>query len=905
MRSRYVATIYALLLVSGCLFASTVWAASGEESIALGRPSALPESLVNGRQPLESIQAAQGAWGLNAAADLGAGDLSLELRPGLVMSRVTHAALAPVAGVAWGSALQQDTTDTLSLAFGKGSQISVSHLVTNSQDLASRLISGAETSRLGFSQAFGSGQSAGTLTMERSWASQLSGNSLTKTNSQVLGLTAGLGSGYNLGTKFTETWDGAQFGQSSRAFEAALGVPFSGGQGSLGFSRSAALNGTTQTGATIYKLAAPLNLFRGKANLTGTRTLSYVDSAEVADTLASFTTPLPGKVKFAGNWHTIDASTPGANTLFDRGMIVDFPSFFGQAGHFDTQRLSQSQTGALHTLAVDNFTLPLGFIDRKGIAEYHLRDEFNSGVLTRAISGQISTPLPLAHKQATALYSIKDNIDANGRNWGRLFAVFVPVKMFDDTTRFDWKASTTSAPGSWQRDRLLSLNMPLTSLLRGAAFSQSYERLSTGGPAGTILTSALTAPWKSFGTTGDFKQQYITTETEGGYQARLVTDLGAQVNHERLSLSREFTRTRTGDTYQDRQMLALTTPRFELFTPKATISAGRVQITENPGVDSNKTTMDLAAQPTEKLSIAARLQQETADPGADVRSEQLVTSLAMGKYVSLQGRIESRDQNDQPSAGLVRSFQIKREQDSPSGVGLLVGYASWEAPGTASAEGPDVQLKTGDSAKGVGVLAQLSGYDATKMTPYNDPLVKISLSHGVTGGMSVKVDYNDQEGRLAPESNYALGMQALGGDLQVGFAQNPLDRTGKVVLLADRYDAALQRKVGTIDVKLDYRLYNFRQPMGTESAVDYYRVQLAGGVEEKGGKLALGYTMGDFVPQPDPNIAVPATVLDLSYTRRWADSGRFIVSLQRNTAPDNTPSVPETMQGRLEYSTIF
>lgn len=905
MRSRYVRIISTLLLASGCLMASAVWAQPGEESFTLGRPAGLTESLLDSRQPLESIEAARGAWGLNTAADLGIADLTLELRPGLKLSRVTHSALAPSAGAAWGTALQQETTDTLSLAFGQGSEISVSHLVTTSQDLAQRLLSGSETRKLGFSQAFGAGQSAGTFAMERSWVSQFSGSKFSNLNSQVLRLQTGLGNGYDLGAKFTETSDGEQFGKSSRAFEAALGLPLSGGQGSLGFARTSALSGTTRTGATTYRLAAPLSMFGGKANLTGSRTLSFVDSAEVVETLAAFSTPLPGKVSFAGNWHTINPSTDGALQLLDRGMVLEFPAFFGQAGRFDTQRLSQTQGSALRTLAVDNFTLPLGFVDRKGIVEYHMRNEFNNGALTRLVSGQISTPLPISGNQGTALYSINDKIDASGRNWERLFSVFVPVKLFDDTTRLDWKAGTTVKPGSWQRTRLLALMMPLTSLMPGASLSQTYERLSTGGPAGTILTSAFTAPWKSFGTTGDFKQQYITTETETSFQSRLVSDLGIQINRERLSLTRDFIRTRTGADYKERQMLALTTPRFDLFTPKATIAAGRVEISEQPGVDTTKTTMDLAARPTERLSVAARMQHDTSDPGTDVRTEQVMTSLSVGKYMTLQGRVESRDQSDQPSSALVRSFQLKHEQPSPSGVGLLVGYANWETPGKAPAEGPDVQLKAGDASRGVGVLAQLSGYDATKMTPYNDPLVRVSLSHGSSRGMSVRLDFNDQEGRVAPERNYGLGLKALGGDLQVGFVQNPMDRTGKVVLLADRYDAALQRRIGTVDLKVDYRLYSFREPVGTESAVDYYRVQLAGGQEDRGGKLALGYTMGDFVPQPDPKTAVPATVLDLSYARRWADNGRFIVSVQRSTAPENNTSIQESMQGRLEYSTVF
>ncbi len=834
---------------------SGLWGDSETESFSLSRAVGLATPFAESLRPLESIQAAQGAWALSSAADLGAADLSLQLQPGLTLSRTTRRALAPRAGVAWGSALDQSVTDALTLALGERSQFSASREVSSSRDLAQRLLGSGEKRRLGFSQGFGAGQSTGTLTMERSWLTQVTGNNLTNAGSQKLGLTTGWGQGYSLAANFGQTWSTTEalpaserlhlgptrstaLRESSQSWDALLGLPFSGGAGSVGFSRTDAVKGEQRSGSTNWKLAAPLYLFGGKANLAGARTVSYVDTARVAEDLASLTTPLPGRINFTGNLHTIRPSTPGALRLRDQSMVVDFPAFFGQRGRFDTQRMRQTATGVDRELSVDNFVLPLGFVSRQGLLEIHHKDDLNNGVVSRSLVGQFSTPLP----------------------------------------------------ASW---------------LPGAAFTQSYQRLSTGGPSTTVVASALSAPWKGFGTSGDFKQQYITTETPGGFQARLVTDLGAQVNHQRLGLTRDFSRTRSGESYQERQMLALVTPRFELFTPKATISAGRVQITQEPGTDSNQTTLTVAAQPTDRLTMAARMQDDTTDPGADVRTEQVLGSLQLGKYLSLQTRMDTRDQNDQPCATVVRSVQIKREQDSPSGVGLLVGYAEWDQPGAGATEGPDLQLKVGDSTRGVGVLAQLSGYDANKMTPYNDPLVKVTLSHGAASGMSVRMDYGDQEGRPAPERNYQVGMQALGGNVQLGFAQNPLDRTGKVVLPGDRYDAALQRRVGTVDVKLGYRVYNFREPVNAETTVDYYSIQLAGGAEERGGKLALGYAMGDFVPKPDPNTAVAGSVLDLSYSRRWADNGRLIVSLQRTTPPENGTTPAGSTQGRLEYSTVF
>ncbi len=611
------------------------------------------------------------------------------------------------------------------------------------------------------------------------------------------------------------------------------------------------------------------------------------------------------KFSLTGNLHALDSLSAGTALLRDQIWTLDFPSFFDQKGHFDTQRLYDDQTASPRRLAVDNFVLPLGFIEKKGLIEYHLREEKVGGVTTRARFAQVSTPLPLANYQATTLYSIKDDITAAGQTWQRLFTVFVPVKMFDDTTRLDWKASTTSVKGVWTRERLLALTMPLTSWKPGAYFSQSYQRLASGGPAGTVLTSIFGVPWKGFGTTGDFKQQYITTENDNSFQSRLITDLGIMVNKERLSLQRDFARTRSGSAYQEREMLALTTPRFDLFTPKATFALGRIQVNEEPGVDSGKTTVDLSAQPTEKITVAARMEQSTQDPGVDVETEQAMVSAALSKYVTLQGRINSMDQSDLPTARVVRAVQLRSEKPSPSGMGLLVGYANWDAPGASRVEGNDVQLAVGDPTKGVGVVAQVSGYDSGNLTAFQDPLVKISVSHGQPAGLSVRLDYNDQQGRPAAERSYAVGVPALGGTLQVGYVQNPLNRFGNAALLGDRYDAALQSRIGTVDVKFNYRYYYFDQPLFSDSAVGYYHLQLAGGQEDRGGKLALGYSMGDFVPQPNPNTPVPSSILDLSYSKRWTDNGRFVISLQSNTPPANSPTLQRSIQGRLEYSTSF
>ncbi|HEY3397905.1 MAG TPA: hypothetical protein VGM19_09645 [Armatimonadota bacterium] len=905
------ATICALLLLicgSSGLLAESLVSQSAPESFSAAQGIAASPSLVPTRSALESVMSADGKWAQGAnTGDLGNSNLSLAFGGGLSMSRAVRNSMTTLQGAPLNTGLVQNLTDTLSLALGARTQFSFSRQLDTTQNLLSDMVAGSETRKMGLTQGFGSGATAGSFSFERGWATALSGNSLVKTNIQSMGLTTGLGHGLSLTSKFNQQWDGQQFGNSSNAFEAGLGMALSGGQGALSFASTDTTAGLHRSGSDLIKLAAPFAMFGGKANFATTRKVSYADASQVADDLTTLALPLPGGLAFSGNLHEVASSVPGGQMLHDQGWALDFPSFFGKKGHFDTQRLNQNQTGLVKALSVDNLVLPLGFVDHKGILEYHAKDEVTNGQTVRTTSGQFATPLPLAGNQATLAYTMKDNQAAGAaRLWENALAAFVPVKMFGDTSRLDYRTSTSSNAGVVTRDTLLSLGLVLTSWRKGVFFNQSYESLSTAGVDSTVLTSVFGTPWRGFGTSGDFKQQYITTQFATGTQERLVSDLSAVVNHERFTLQRDLINSNNGGVSQVRDMLALQTPRFQLFTPRATFAVGRTQISDTANPDTTTTTVDVSAQPAKSVTIAARMQQNTADPGTDLTTQQVVTSVALGPRASLQGRMESRDQSDQVSQTTLRSVQFKSEKAGATGLGLLVGYANWDQPGaTTASDGEDVQVTVGDPAKGLSVAAQVTGYDATNLTPYVDPLVKISVSHGQPSGLNVKVAYGDQAGQIAPQRSCALGMPALGGSVQLAYAQNPMDRFNKTILLADRYDASLQRSVAGLDLKLDYRVYDFREATAVNSGQQFYRLQLAGGAENQGGKLALGYSMGDFVPQPDPNTAVSSTVLDLSYSRRWADNGRFIVTLQRNTPPTSSTQLQESMTGRLEYSAVF
>lgn len=859
---------------------------------------------------IESVLASEGGWARgDPAAELEKLDLSLQLGDRVQLSRAFQSSVAQVKDAPLSTGLIQDVTDLLSLALTTRTNITMSRNVKTTEDLTQRLLGGEETRRLGLTQTFGAGESAGTLSFERSWIRSLQGDTLDRTNTQTLSLASGLGNGFDIRSQLVETWDGEQFGENSRSYEAILGLPLSGGRAALAFTRSEAQKGLEHSGSRGWKLSAPFAVFGGTASFAHGRQVSYTDDDRVWERLTSLSSPLPGGVSFSGNLKQVESLAPGGLDLRDSAWSVDFPAFFGETGHFDTRRMRQTKTGLDQWLAADNFTLPLGFVGGQGIIEYRLNDEIKNGEIVRARFAQISTPLPFAGHQATTSYQIREDITAKeGRLWERLFQVFVPVKMFGDTTRLDYRASTdvNEKKNEWTRRRLLSLVMPLTSWHEGAQFSQSYERLSSGGPMGTVLTSVLGTPWKAFGTVGTARQEYVTVEYDESFQSRFVTDLSAQVNHEKLSLQREMVRTWRDENCDQRQMLALTTPKFDLFTPKATWSGQRVEITDTAGTDVVRTTIDLNARPLQQLTLTARLTRNDEDPGADTRTQQLISELAFSERLSLQGRFDATESSDQTVGTTMREIKFIADKSSPSGIALKLAYANWGAPGEEGIVARDVGVSVGDAGRGLGLTAQMTEYDPSKLEPYQDPLVRVSLSHQPASGMSLRLAYEDQEGRLAPEQAVAMEVPALGGSLRLAYAQNPLDRQGKSVLLADRYDAVLERQVmGSIDLKLEYRLYDYEQAILPETAVNYWRVQLAGGTETKGGKITLGYTEGDFVPQPDPKKSPPGSVLDLSFSRRWADNGRIILTLQRNTPPEDREDLEESVEGRLEYTTVF
>ncbi|NLO74681.1 MAG: hypothetical protein GX100_11325 [candidate division WS1 bacterium] len=688
--------------------------------------------------PFHSIFASDGAWATGKPeAELSHSDLSLAVMHGVTLSRTSRTTAVSLASAPLGTGVNSEVADVLSMAFGSGTQLSLTHRVTALQDLAQRLYSGSEVQTMALAQSFGGGASAGTLNVERAWMTLRNGNNFSHRNTTTVALATGLGKGRDLSSKLVQHTYQDEPGKYSTAYAGALGFDLSGGRGSLQFSNNRAGDRLQSTESTVWSLAAPLRLFSEKTDLAFTRKMTDNNGSLAVDQLSSLSMALP-------------------------------------RGH--------SLTGSLHTKS----TQPLG------------------GVLS-------------------------------------------------ETTTF---------------------------------------------------TSAYAAPWKAFDTSGAFKQQYLTQSKPDSFQARYVTDLSAQVEGQPFTFQRDHTATRTAAGTTDRVALAVQTPKFQLFTPRATVSASHLQVSDSASPDTARTVVNLDAQPTANLKLSARVQHDTADPELETTSEDVRATLRLSNTLNLHGHLLIKDES-LPGGGMVSELQFASEKARPDGLGLLVSHATFDQPSQDTTSASLVQVSAGDPVKSIGVTAQLAQYDPASLVPYDDPLVKVSVAHGAPSRFNIKVDYADQQGRPAPDQQVAVTMPALGGSLQVGYADHPLGRDGKTVVTAERYDAALQRKIGGLDVQLGYREYSCDLPETLVPDRGSLHLQLAGGAEDRGGKIALGYREGDFVPQPNAKVLPPARALDLSYSRRWDADGRLVLTVGSSAPAPDAADQTETVEGRLEFSTAF
>ena len=288
--------------------------------------------------------------------------------------------------------------------------------------------------------------------------------------------------------------------------------------------------------------------------------------------------------------------------------------------------------------------------------------------------------------------------------------------------------------------------------------------------------------------------------------------------------------------------------------------------------------------------------------GKTRRDHDIRTRLRLGDSARLSGSIVEKEQRE-GSPEIVRHIELQRDRSSDRDVDVRVGYTSFGAQQDESETGLLAQVSVGDQSV-LGVSATYTEYHEKKMEPLPEATKQVEVRAGDPSRIGLRAGYSDQAGRPEPERTIGVAMNTLGGALKLDYLRNTLDPRGENVMLSDVYELGFRRSVfGGIAMDLGYRYFIPRDDSPYDSD-HFFKLRLDGGNARDGGKIALSYLSGHFVPHPRRG-APPASLLDLTYEKRWSDDGRIIVSLTREEPPVLSTSEEENFEAQVKYETRF
>ena len=449
-----------------------------------------------------------------------------------------------------------------------------------------------------------------------------------------------------------------------------------------------------------------------------------------------------------------------------------------------------------------------------------------------------------------------------------------------------------------QIDRETKFVVPLSLVLDGATASYVSVLKIRNDNRDEKNTLSFMTPFDVFGYAASF--EHIQTET---IKNEDVTDervmrLAADFDGSKGIVEHTSVVESSGEDLEHRARLRMQTPDIDL-TDWMSLTAQQVRDEVEGDETSRVSRVDLSFALIDPLEIKAIYTRHEA-PGKPTRDDHDIrTVLAISESAMLKGGIEEVATDGSPS--IVRHLELtKKAGDS---LDMRFGYASF---GAQFAEGNDLlaQLSYGDP-KEVGISALYSEFDEKKRKPLEEPTTTIELRAGDPAEIGFRAAFSDQAGRPEPERSLGLATEVMGGALKFDYIRNPLDPTGKTVMLSDVYELGFTRQVmGSVGLDLGYRYFVPRAGEALDND-QYFRLQLDGGSAEKGGQIALKYVSGHFVPYPK-NGKPPASLLDLSYETRWpGNAGRLTLSLEREEAPELSVNVDDTFEAEVKYEAVF
>ncbi len=849
---------------------------------------------------LQTIMAGEGAWALGRRGETGLQKLQFQAVPGLGLQRQFSESVISRKGALLGTAIQRDLIDSLTLDVTPATQLGFSREINNVRDLSSAMLSGSMKETLSLAQSFGAGHSSGIFEYKQIEATKFApGRNPDRLLTEVIALQTGLGKGYDVSAKLTTTDAPDYFGLHQRVEEFGVGLPMMGGTGKLALSSFQEREGIHSKQVRKLDAAVPLALSGGEGRLGFSQVTKVIDGQaeetrtfDLATALAMFGGEssvvyqriATDKGGLSSAKQTLDLQTP-------LDTILSGASF---AHKIEQIKEKKKPDREVRTTVLETPWQAFGADTKLTLQRTTTRqeDRYTTGYDTKLLTQLEGQPLSVQLQSSrVAGGGAHSNTD--------VLQVDMPKLALVGDSTIEYDINVTHKDGTKTSRPTMALAIPLGFVADQAKFSHILRQVERKKkPTQEVRESILELPADLFGVTAQFKHTRTSVREPNDY--RIVHDsiFSVPLAGESLKLTRKATNIPGEDGVERIRETIVDLPEFKLFVDNAWIT-GEHLISERSGRDDHRTTdVDVEVEPARAVKVIGNYR--IHDEGAkDSRDRRLFSSWHLQKDLSLNLFFHQLNDLDN-LARVVRSVYVKR-QSSSNGLGVQAGYTTWGRQGEKADASHDVRVSFGDPRK-LSIAARMSEYDEKKWQRYDEPVLQMTVQSGDPGKLSVKLEYEDASKRLAPMRGIKLAFPALGGDLQVGAVQCPMGEDGKTIQLAHLYEASLKRKVLT-DVNLDvgYRYWNYEKPQEDGATIQYLHLQLEGGQEDRGGKVAVGFRTGDFVAAPsDKKKPRPEALVDLSYVRRFGDLGRIRLALHRPQFARPGQKLEESIEGQLE-----
>lgn len=447
--------------------------------------------------------------------------------------------------------------------------------------------------------------------------------------------------------------------------------------------------------------------------------------------------------------------------------------------------------------------------------------------------------------------------------------------------------------------RRTALTLPLGFISSGALASYVVDEVILNDARNCKSVLSFAVPLTLFGT--PTRLEHVATETIVGTAVtdEAVMRLAAQFGASQALVERWQSAVTSGDTVTRQRRLRIESPLIPI-SRYASLAAGQTR-TEVVGVSESRTShIDLAARPLTPLEISARYLLYDHPDGRSTADRSVQTVLALSDTSTLRGSFTQAERLDNAPA-ITRHLEVQRNPHGDGDLTVRVGYTDYGVQCPDDRPAVLAQVSVG-SANRLGVSATYAEYDQANLTPLPEPATAVELRVGQPERLALRAAFTEQPSRVQPERTVGIATSLLGGSLHLSYVDNPLDPTGRSVMVSDLYELGFRRTVfGSVGLDLGYRYWLPEDGEGPES---YYKLQLDGGSEDGGGKIALSFRSGHFVPYPTTG-APPASLLDLSYTKRWDDRGRLVITVSRQEPPVASVGLDDNLEAQLKYQMRF